>query len=208
MKLSFATVFSLVICTVAGGCAMHGESLKGRLVDGLTQQPIVGAVVYAQWYGSQGGVGHGHSNVCFHLSAAVTDAEGNYYMPFWTLKTDSIFDGIRTFDRRIKMGIYAERYPLYVFEKTKIEAGQPYELKKEELRSPEEKRNRFEKLWILGDPSCTVLDMDSERNYALLNAAVLPEAERLANTKDELETVEWMRARNNHLAEKLNNISR
>lgn len=59
------------------------KEIRANLVDKDTGQPLEGVIVVAQWILFVSLLGHGDHGPRLHVTEAVTDAEGKFYIPAW-----------------------------------------------------------------------------------------------------------------------------
>jgi hypothetical protein len=75
MKLLHVILLVIVLVSVSG-CS-HYSDITGRVVDGVTGRPIIGAVVVAQWTNTRGILGLQYHNL-HKIVETMTDNEGKF----------------------------------------------------------------------------------------------------------------------------------
>jgi len=72
----------VMLCPLSacGPLLYYAEPIHGTVVDSETQQPLIGAVVVAQWVVGKGPRAEPHT---YELSEALTDPDGRYTLPGW-----------------------------------------------------------------------------------------------------------------------------
>ncbi|MBI1814844.1 MAG: carboxypeptidase regulatory-like domain-containing protein [Deltaproteobacteria bacterium] len=101
------------------GCAPPvyvAKSIRGRVVDAETQQPIEGAVVVADWILLTNVVGFGKHDQRMKISEAVTDANGVYLIPCWGPRLRPPFNAFDYLDPRLI--VFKSRYEPVVMDNT------------------------------------------------------------------------------------------
>lgn len=78
------TLLGLALAQCAWAPPLYwGKTIRGRVVDRKTGQPIDGAVVIADWKLYGGGVGHGGHRDSLFVQDTATGADGRFELPAW-----------------------------------------------------------------------------------------------------------------------------
>jgi len=91
LKQSFAIAAALALLPALVGCSdvprtLVGKSIDGQVLDADSSLPIAGAHVYYLYEATvipTSFSGHNSPDVCYHASAAVTDAQGRFHIDAW-----------------------------------------------------------------------------------------------------------------------------
>lgn len=69
-------------CLASFGCVAYADGpYHGRLIDAQTKQPIVGAVVFAQWWQKVDVMGAHSTTAYYDAQETLTDQQGNFVIP-------------------------------------------------------------------------------------------------------------------------------
>ena len=185
----------LPLTACSGARTLFGKTIDGEVVDAETGQPIAGAYVYYLYEATvipTSFTGHNSRDICYHASAAVTDAQGRYHLDAWEKR-----EKYNVNNREPTAWGYARGYvPVAVV--TPSGLGREPEVRPHDVVRLAPSRAtgdvRLDEIWDFVRPGCFYGGISQRSLYPGLKAA-LDEAITVATTPAQVKRLEGFRYR-------------
>lgn len=113
VKYCMGSIALLVLALSLSACGLSGSAQTGEVLDEATEKPIEGAIVVAEWIGDVSANWADSHSTCYHVATAVTDDDGEYRIPGWSMKKEDKRDWHKNLTPRdVQITVYKAGYAM------------------------------------------------------------------------------------------------
>lgn len=111
IKHCIGSMALLVLALSLSACGLSGSAQTGEVLDEATEKPIEDAIVVAEWIGDMSANWADSHSTCYHVATAVTDDDGEYHIPGWSMKKEDKRDWHKNLTpREVQVTVYKAGY--------------------------------------------------------------------------------------------------